>query len=120
MKRSSYAKLTCSMYDTRQQYLCNLLIFFQWKDDANLKEIQVIRRYHLPSRDEYHKWVALKHFVINMTDIQSSDTIDFVAQSVNLFTAFPSFPPTTLYEARCNPQSCPNYTTWAYSTQSQS
>ena len=27
----------------------------QWKQDANLREIKVMRRYHIQDRDDYHK-----------------------------------------------------------------
>jgi hypothetical protein len=34
------------------------LTFFQWKQDANLREIKVMRRYHLQDREDYHKLVV--------------------------------------------------------------
>ena len=27
----------------------------QWKQDANLREIKVMRRYHIQDREDYHK-----------------------------------------------------------------
>ena len=37
--------------------LCELACIFcvQWKQDANVREIKIIRRYHLQDREEYHK-----------------------------------------------------------------
>lgn len=28
----------------------------QWKQDANLREIKVMRRYHIQEREDYHKY----------------------------------------------------------------
>jgi len=33
--------------------------FCQWKQDANLREIKVMRRYHLQDREDYHKYNKL-------------------------------------------------------------
>lgn len=33
------------------------IAFLQWKHDANLREIKVMRRYHLQDREDYHKSV---------------------------------------------------------------
>lgn len=33
------------------------LIALQWKQDANLREIKVMRRYHIQDREDYHKCV---------------------------------------------------------------
>jgi U3 small nucleolar ribonucleoprotein protein IMP3 len=34
-------------------------IWHQWKQDANLREIKVMRRYHIQDREDYHKYVLL-------------------------------------------------------------
>ena len=36
---------------------CVSEIDFQWKQDAGLREIKVMRRYHLQDREDYHKSV---------------------------------------------------------------
>lgn len=36
-------------------FFCHILIFLQWKQDANLREIKVMRRYHIQDREDYHK-----------------------------------------------------------------
>ncbi|KAH9956786.1 alpha-L RNA-binding motif-containing protein [Russula dissimulans] len=33
--------------------------FFNWKQDANLREIKIMRRYHLQDREDYHKYNKL-------------------------------------------------------------
>ncbi|KAI9467441.1 U3 small nucleolar ribonucleoprotein imp3 [Coemansia sp. RSA 989] len=33
--------------------------FVEWKNEHNVREIEVMRRYHLSSREEYHKYSAL-------------------------------------------------------------
>jgi U3 small nucleolar ribonucleoprotein protein IMP3 len=35
-----------------RSYNANLI---QWKQDANLREIKVMRRYHVQDREDYHK-----------------------------------------------------------------
>lgn len=32
----------------------------QWKEDANLREIKVMRRYHVQDREDYHKCVVIR------------------------------------------------------------
>jgi hypothetical protein len=32
-----------------------LTVSSQWKQDANLREVKVMRRYHLQDREDYHK-----------------------------------------------------------------
>ncbi|KAG9046445.1 Small subunit (SSU) processome component [Tulasnella sp. UAMH 9824] len=50
-----------------------------WKDDANVREITIIRRYHLPSRDEYHKYNRLcgsiRGFVYRLSLLPAQDPI---------------------------------------------
>ena len=36
-------------------------IYFQWKQDANLREIKVMRRYHIQDREDYHKYAFLSY-----------------------------------------------------------
>jgi len=33
--------------------------FFNWKQDANLREIKIMRRYHIQDREDYHKYNKL-------------------------------------------------------------
>ncbi|TCD69170.1 Small subunit (SSU) processome component [Steccherinum ochraceum] len=39
-----------------EQKLLKKVDFLNWKQDANVREIRVIRRYHLQDREEYHKY----------------------------------------------------------------
>jgi len=38
------------------------LIPGQWKQDANLREIKVMRRYHIQDREDYHKFTLCPRF----------------------------------------------------------
>ena len=38
-----------------EQKLLKKVDFLQWKKDDNIREIKVIRRYHLQQREDYHK-----------------------------------------------------------------
>lgn len=38
------------------------LILGQWKQDANLREIKVMRRYHIQDREDYHKYTPPPRF----------------------------------------------------------
>ncbi|KAF8659525.1 hypothetical protein AX16_001824 [Volvariella volvacea WC 439] len=42
-----------------EQKLLKKVDFLNWKEDANLREIKVIRRYHLQDREDYHKYNKL-------------------------------------------------------------
>jgi hypothetical protein len=44
---STYAPLSPSSFTAQN--------FFQWKQDANLREIKVMRRYHIQDREDYNK-----------------------------------------------------------------
>ncbi|KAG8852360.1 Small subunit (SSU) processome component [Tulasnella sp. 330] len=50
-----------------------------WKDDANIREIKVIQRYHLPNRDEYHKYNRLcgsiRGFVYRISLLPAQDPL---------------------------------------------
>ena len=39
-----------------------LSFYFQWKQDGHLREIKVMRRYHIQHREDYHKSDALLLF----------------------------------------------------------
>ncbi|KXN84210.1 U3 small nucleolar ribonucleoprotein IMP3 [Leucoagaricus sp. SymC.cos] len=39
--------------------IANYAHFVQWKQDAGLREIKVLRRYHIQNRDDYHKYNKL-------------------------------------------------------------
>lgn len=38
-----------------EQKLLKKVDFYQWKSDDTLREIQVMRRYHIQKREDYHK-----------------------------------------------------------------
>ncbi|KAG9317072.1 putative U3 small nucleolar ribonucleoprotein IMP3, partial [Chiua virens] len=42
-----------------EQKLLKKVDFLAWKQDVNLREIKVIRRYHIQNRDDYHKYNKL-------------------------------------------------------------
>ncbi|THH32169.1 hypothetical protein EUX98_g2034 [Antrodiella citrinella] len=42
-----------------EQKLLKKVDFLNWKQDTNVREIRVIRRYHLEDREEYHKYVSV-------------------------------------------------------------
>ncbi|CAG8451258.1 17582_t:CDS:2 [Acaulospora morrowiae] len=42
-----------------EQKLLKKVDFLQWKGENNVREIQVIRRYHLQQREDYHKYNKL-------------------------------------------------------------
>jgi len=42
-----------------EQKLLKKVDFLNWKQDANLREIKVMRRYHIQDRDDYHKYNKL-------------------------------------------------------------
>ncbi|KAK7471189.1 U3 small nucleolar ribonucleoprotein imp3 [Stygiomarasmius scandens] len=42
-----------------EQKLLKKVDFLNWKQDANLREIKVMRRYHLQDREDYHKYNKL-------------------------------------------------------------
>lgn len=35
--------------------------FLQWKKDDDVREIKIIRRYHIQKREDYHKYVHFGH-----------------------------------------------------------
>ncbi|KAG5639337.1 Small subunit (SSU) processome component [Sphagnurus paluster] len=39
-----------------EQKLLKKVDFLNWKQDANLREIKVMRRYHIQDREDYHKY----------------------------------------------------------------
>ncbi|KAF5364224.1 hypothetical protein D9756_000900 [Leucocoprinus leucothites] len=42
-----------------EQKLLKKVDFLNWKQDAGLREIKVLRRYHIQNRDDYHKYNKL-------------------------------------------------------------
>ncbi|KAK0498262.1 hypothetical protein EDD18DRAFT_1156952 [Armillaria luteobubalina] len=42
-----------------EQKLLKKVDFLNWKQDANLREIKVMRRYHVQDREDYHKYNKL-------------------------------------------------------------
>ena len=51
--------------------------FVQWKHDNNLREIQVMRRYHIQNRDDYSKYNSLcgavKKIVNELSNLNPKD-----------------------------------------------
>ncbi|KAJ3932157.1 MAG: hypothetical protein NXY57DRAFT_1004296 [Lentinula lateritia] len=42
-----------------EQKLLKKVDFLNWKQDANLREVKVMRRYHIQNREDYHKYNTL-------------------------------------------------------------
>ncbi|EJD00832.1 uncharacterized protein FOMMEDRAFT_110205 [Fomitiporia mediterranea MF3/22] len=42
-----------------EQKLLKKVDFLNWKQDANLREIRIMRRYHIQDREDYHKYNKL-------------------------------------------------------------
>ncbi|KAH0839544.1 alpha-L RNA-binding motif-containing protein [Lanmaoa asiatica] len=42
-----------------EQKLLKKVDFLAWKQDANIREIKVLRRYHIQNREDYHKYNKL-------------------------------------------------------------
>jgi len=51
--------------------------FLQWKNENNVREIQVMRRYHVQNREDYGKYNALcgkiKHFINELANLHPTD-----------------------------------------------
>ncbi|KAL6766757.1 RNP3 [Auxenochlorella protothecoides x Auxenochlorella symbiontica] len=43
--------------------------FLQWKNEHNLRELQVMRRYHIQDRDDYKKYNKLVGMVTSLTSV---------------------------------------------------
>ncbi|CAJ0872061.1 451_t:CDS:2 [Entrophospora sp. SA101] len=51
-----------------EQKLLKKVDFLQWKNENNLQEIKVIRRYHLQKREDYHKYNKLVGAIKKLTN----------------------------------------------------
>ena len=60
-----------------EQKLLKKVDFVQWKHDNNLREIQVMRRYHVQDRDDYSKYNsvcgAVKKLVNELSNLDPKD-----------------------------------------------
>ena len=108
----------------------------KWKQDANLREIKVMRRYHIQDREDYHKYVlllpSLSPHLRNLTYAFSiiapyhalaaipPDTTNSAAPSVLSPTVCRSYRPRTHFARRWRAKCCPSCTTWASSIHPQS
>lgn len=39
-----------------EQKLLKKVDFVSWKTDSNIREVQILRKYHIQKRDDYTKW----------------------------------------------------------------
>lgn len=93
--------------------------YFQWKQDANLREIKVMRRYHIQDREDYHKYPFLS-YLRHTASLSFIGTINYVDHYVHLYTEYLYFPLRTPSEVTWKPSFCQNSTIWASSTLQQS
>ncbi|KAF9268325.1 alpha-L RNA-binding motif-containing protein [Marasmius fiardii PR-910] len=60
-----------------EQKLLKKVDFLNWKQDANLREIKVMRRYHIQDREDYHKYNklcgSLRSFAHRLTLLPAQD-----------------------------------------------
>ncbi|KAG1787658.1 alpha-L RNA-binding motif-containing protein [Suillus plorans] len=60
-----------------EQKLLKKVDFLNWKQDANIREIKVIRRYHIQDREDYHKYNklcgALRSFAHRLSVLPAQD-----------------------------------------------
>ncbi|EKM75737.1 hypothetical protein AGABI1DRAFT_116208 [Agaricus bisporus var. burnettii JB137-S8] len=60
-----------------EQKLLKKVDFLSWKQDASLREVKILRRYHIQSRDDYHKYNklagSLKAFAHKIANLPSQD-----------------------------------------------
>ncbi|KAK1216483.1 U3 small nucleolar ribonucleoprotein imp3 [Marasmius sp. AFHP31] len=60
-----------------EQKLLKKVDFLNWKQDANLREIKVMRRYHIQDREDYHKYNklcgSLRSFAHRLSLLPSQD-----------------------------------------------
>ncbi|KZV86451.1 alpha-L RNA-binding motif-containing protein [Exidia glandulosa HHB12029] len=53
--------------------------FLNWKQDSNVREIKILRRYHIQDRDDYHKYNklagSLKSFAHRLTLLPADDPV---------------------------------------------
>ncbi|EPQ30780.1 uncharacterized protein PFL1_01681 [Pseudozyma flocculosa PF-1] len=51
--------------------------FIQWKSDAGMREIKIMRRYHIQDRDDYHKYNKLvgriHHLALRLSTLPAQD-----------------------------------------------
>jgi len=42
-----------------EQKLLKKVDFISWKSDSNIREVQILRKYHIHKREDYTKWVQM-------------------------------------------------------------
>ena len=48
-----------------EQKLLKKVDFVSWKTDTNIREVQILRKYHIQKRDDYTKWVeSILHLML--------------------------------------------------------
>lgn len=52
-----------------EQKLLKKVDFLQWKNENNLRELQVMRRYHIQDRDDYKKYNKIAGLVTKVTNV---------------------------------------------------
>ena len=50
-----------------EEKLLKKVNFFQWKSDKNVREIQILRRYRVQNRDDYHKYNKIAGLITKLT-----------------------------------------------------
>ena len=88
----------------------------QWKQDANIREIKVIRRYHIQNREDYHKSVTRHR---HCPPLIYADTISCAAHSARMHTVSPCSPHRTPFAPRWRASCSPSSTTSASSHRRQ-
>jgi U3 small nucleolar ribonucleoprotein protein IMP3 len=72
-----------------EQRLLKKVDFLQWKNEHNLRELQVMRRYHIQDRDDYTKYNKLCGMVTRLVatlkklDPRDSARIELTDQLLN-------------------------------------
>ncbi|GLC51417.1 hypothetical protein PLESTB_000500100 [Pleodorina starrii] len=52
-----------------EQKLLKKVDFLRWKSDDNVRELQVMRRYHIQDRDDYKKYNKISGMITKLTNI---------------------------------------------------
>lgn len=62
-----------------EQKLLKKVDFLQWKHDDNVREIAILRRYHIQKREDYHRYNKLcgkvKHLLVKLQALPGSDPV---------------------------------------------
>jgi len=72
-----------------EQKLLKRVDFLKWKNEHNLRELQVMRRYHIQNRDDYKKYNKIVGMITKLTnmmkqlDSQDTTRIELTEQLLN-------------------------------------